>query len=105
MGANDCCGTFEAKNEIEALKRAEELMAEMRHDEGSGAYAGHLGICDGVKVHRAGRLLTENQAYNLAFEDRPKALAEKWGPAILFQVKNVGGSRKRKWFLAGLCAS
>ncbi len=113
MGACTDARSFEAPNEKAALAKARAIMAEAREAQGNDTYAGHIGICEGVKLHRAAKPITREQAGELLFGKFSKdglqlisaGLTEKWGPAILVRIKNVEGSRKRRWFLGGMCAS
>lgn len=112
MGAIEDTRMFEAANEDLAIVEAKRLMAQASWEHGSDAYAGNIGICDGVRVHRTAKPVPEKQAIEMAFgRQRPETgewlarpLAQKWGPAILIRICNQG-SRKAKWLLAGVCAS
>lgn len=112
MGACDAVHTFEAPNEKAALKKVAELMEEARYDRGHDPYGGHIGCASGVVRSRHTKILSEEDAEWHAFgctwkprRNRPekRGECEKWGPAVLYRVRNKG-SKKAKWLVAAIVA-
>ncbi len=102
MGAAESAYTFDAENEGDAREKVEQAMAELRAENGSDSYAGHLGICNGIRTvtHTVpDRAAADRLVFGHETEDGGwrEGLAEKWGPAILVPME--GG----KWYVGGLC--
>ena len=84
MGAHGDWRVFDAPNAAAAVVAAKLLMQDARYEEGSDSYAGHIGIADGIRVHRTPKPVTEKRAHALLFDGLDgERLAEKWGPAVL----------------------
>lgn len=117
MGCNEDWKIFEAPNEEAARKLAGQIMESDRHENGN-SYSGTIGSATGVVVRRERRgkrgiLLTRDQAHDLLFGEWNKktgleisnGIAEKWGPAVLIQIRCAKGSRKARWLLGAKCSS
>lgn len=114
MGACDDLRTFRAADASEALRLAEQIIEDDRHENGR-SYSGSIGMARGVLLHRAAAALTETEATELILgrwekdeETRmlfpaEKPLAEKWGPAILVEFRDERGDRW--WMLGAVCSS
>lgn len=108
MGASDDARSFEAPNRAAAEKMAADLIDDDRFENGN-SYSGTIGMADGIQTFVHPKPLTTEQAnawifgkeVNGEWED---GKAQKWGPAILVNIKS-NGNRKRRWYLGAVCSS
>lgn len=106
MGASEDVRIFQAPNRAAAEKLAAEIMEQDRYENGH-EYSGTIGMANGVQTFTHPKPLTRRQASmfifgteNAHWED---ARAQKWGPAILVNVR-AEGARKRTWMLGAMCS-
>jgi len=108
MGASEDLREIIAPNRAAAEKLAAEIMEQDRFENGH-EYSGTIGMASGVRTFVHPKPLTEDQARVWIFGEWDDASgqykegkAEKWGPAILVNVK--AKNRKRRWFLGAVCS-
>jgi len=106
MGASEDARTFEAPNRAAAEKIAAELMEQDRFENGH-EYSGTIGMASGIRTFVHPKPLTDKQAEAFIFGTEARgwqdAKAEKWGPAILVNVRS-NGNRKKRWTLGAMCS-
>jgi hypothetical protein len=95
MGSHDCWKTFRATSRDDAAKQAKEFQRQEQHENGHGAYTGHLGTA-GIGVQFCAKTFVDEMAAQNWILDNH----DKWDAPYL--VKIDGGDM---WLLGGWCSS
>lgn len=95
MGAHTCTHAIKAKDQKEAIAKADQYRDEQRHENGNGPYTGHLGTAHGPIVLCQKEFATAREAADWILENHD----DKWEPPMLAKCG------PELWMLAGWCAS